>query len=279
MISKDKNKEFFKLLENVNSFSHAYLFETNSIKEAYPFILKFAKKILCDNHYIDQSECGECNICSLIDEGSYSDFYLINPDTIGINKDEIEKLFHVFQGKSLKEHGRRVYVIYGIERLDEYLSNKILKFLEEPAENVHALLITENKDKLLSTIKSRCQIIKIRVDDVEVSEEKYVIVAKFIDFLIKNGTKTIAYTNELWFNYFEERTDFKEGFNLIEKVLLDELNDRYNGNENKILTNLETYKILNIIGITDKLSRLINNNVNLNLLIDRYIIEVTKEVK
>ena len=79
MISKDKNKEFFKLLEDVNSFSHAYLFETNSIKDAYPFVLKFAKKILCENHYIEQDKCGECNICHLIDEGSYSDYYLINP--------------------------------------------------------------------------------------------------------------------------------------------------------------------------------------------------------
>ena len=56
MISKDKNKEFFKLLEDVNVFSHAYLFETNSIKDAYPFILMFAKKILCDNHYINQDK-------------------------------------------------------------------------------------------------------------------------------------------------------------------------------------------------------------------------------
>ena len=99
MISKDKNKEFFKLLESVTSFSHAYLFETNSIKDAYPYVLMFAKKILCDNHYIEQSQCGDCNICHLIDEGNFSDFYLINPDTVGINKDEIDKLFRIFQGK------------------------------------------------------------------------------------------------------------------------------------------------------------------------------------
>ena len=166
MISKDKNKEFFKLLEEVNVFSHAYLFETNSLDEAYPFVLKFAKKILCENHYIEQEKCGECNICHLIDEGSYSDFYLINPETVGINKEEIDKLFHVFQGKSLKENGKRVYVIYGFERLDEYVSNKILKFLEEPSDNIHALLMTENANKLLSTIKSRCQNIKIRVENL-----------------------------------------------------------------------------------------------------------------
>ena len=278
MISKDKNQEFFKLLEDVKSFSHAYLFETNSIKDAYPYVLKFAKKILCENHYFDKESCEECNICHLIDEGNYSDFYLINPDTVGINKEEIDKLFHVFQGKSLKENGRRVYIIYGIERLDEYVSNKILKFLEEPADNIHALLITENPNKLLSTIKSRCQNIKIKVDNVEISDEKMEFIVKFLDFLFKNGNKTIAYTSELWFNYFEERSDFFEAFSLIEKVLLDEINLRYN-NEQKLFSNINLNILLKIVLITDKLSNLINNNVNLNLLIDRYIIEVSKEVK
>lgn len=278
MINKDKNREFFKLLEEVNVFSHAYLFETNSLKDAYPFVLMFAKKILCDNHYINQDNCGECNICHLIDEGSYSDYYLINPDTIGINKEEIDKLFRVFQGKSLKENGRRVYVIYGIERLDEYVSNKILKFLEEPSDNIHALLITENANKLLSTIKSRCQNIKIKVDNVLVSEENREIVVKFLDFIFKNGNKTIAYTNELWFNYFEERKDFQEAFMLIEKVLLEEINLRYS-DEKELFAQIKLDNLLNIVLITDKLSRLINNNVNLNLLIDRFIIEVVKEVK
>ncbi len=278
MISKDKNKEFFKLLEDVKSFSHAYLFETNSIKEAYPYVLMFAKKILCENHYITKDHCGECNICHLIDEGNYSDFYLINPDTVGINKEEIDKLFHAFKGKSLKENGRRVYIIYRIERLDEYVSNKILKFLEEPSDNIHALLITENANKLLSTIKSRCQNIKIKIDEVEVSLEKMEIVTKFLEFLFKNGFKTIAYTNELWFNYFEERSDFMEAFTLIEKVLLDEINLRYQ-EKSENFKNIELDKLLSIVLITDKLSRLINNNVNLNLLIDRFIIEVTNEVK
>lgn len=279
MINKEKNKEFFKLLEDVHRFSHAYLFETNSINEAYPYVLMFAKKILCDNHYVNHDKCGDCNICHLIDEGSYSDFYLINPDTVGINKEEIDKLFKVFQGKSLKEGGRRVYIVYGIERLDEYVSNKILKFLEEPADNIHALLITENQNKLLSTIKSRCQTIRINVDNVEVSDEKVEIVTKFLDFLFKNGTKTIACTHELWFNYFEERSLFKEAFALIEKVLLDEVNNRYINGENIRFKNLSIDNLLNVSFITDRLSRFIGNNINLNLLIDRYIIEVTKEVK
>ena len=276
MINKDKNKEFFKLLEDVTNFSHAYLFETNSLNDAYPFVLKFAKKILCDNHYTTYDKCGECNICHLIDEGNYSDFYLINPSTIGINKEEIDKLFRNFQGKSLKENGRRVYVIYGVERLDEYVSNKILKFLEEPSENIYALLITENKNKLLSTIKSRCQIVKLMVEDVKISDDIKENVVKFLDFLFKKGNETIAYTNELWFNYFEERSSFKEAMGIIEVILL---NKRYNNENNILFNHINVDKLIKIVTITENLSKLINNNINLNLLIDRFIIEVTCEVK
>lgn len=279
MINKDKNKEFFKLLEEVNNFSHAYLFETNSLQDAYPFVLMFAKKILCDNHYIEYDKCDECNICHLIDEGNYSDFYLINPSTVGINKEEIDKLFYNFQGKSLKENGRRVYLIYGFERLDEYVSNKILKFLEEPSDNIYALLMTENANKLLSTIKSRCQTIKIKVEDVNISLEIEEKVIKFLTFLFKNGYETIAYTNELWFNYFEERSSFKEALSAIEAILIKEINKRYAKKEDILFKDIKVDKLINIVTITDKLSRFINNNINLNLLIDRYIIEVTKEVR
>ena len=279
MIDKDKNKELFKLIEDVKVFSHAYLFETNSIEDAYHYVLTFAKKILCNNHYTNQERCGDCNICHLIDEGNYDDFYLINPDTIKINKEEIEKLFKVFQGKSIKENGRRVYVIYGVERLDEDVSNKILKFLEEPYDNIHALLITENANKVLSTIKSRCQKIKINVDSVSVFSSNVEEITKFLEFLFKNGTKTIAYANELWFNYFEERALFKDAFGTIEKILLEEVNNRFLNSKSVKFETLSVDNLLNISFITNKLSRLIENNINLNLLMDRYIIEVSKEVK
>ena len=163
--------------------------------------------------------------------------------------------------------------------MDEYVSNKILKFLEEPLENIHAILITENKNKLLSTIISRCQIIKINVDNVVISQEKYEYAYKFFDYLLNNGNKTIAYTNELVFEHFEDKVQFKELFTFIEKIILDEINNRYMDDSNSKYKNVSLNSLIKIIQITDKLSRLINNNINLNLLIDRYIIEITKEVK
>jgi len=64
----------------------------------------------------------------------------------------------------------------------------------------------------------------------------------------------------------------------MEKVLLEEINLRYKDEKN-LFSQINLDNLMNIVLIIDKLSRLINNNVNLNLLIDRFIIEVVKEVK
>ncbi len=277
MISREKNQDFFKLLEEVKHFSHAYLIETNSLEEAFPLVVKLGKKMICQNTYKIEENCNDCNVCHLIDEGIYSDFYVINPLTVGINKEEIEKLLKVFQTKSLNENGKRVYLVYGFERCDEYISNKILKFLEEPAPNIHALLMTENANKILPTIKSRCQSVKLKVDNVVVSSEKKEKVIKFLDFLFKNKTETIAYINELWFNLFIERTDVSEGFLLIEEVLLEEINLRYNG-ESNLFPCLGINNLLNVVKITENLNKIMHNNVNLNLIMDRFIIEVSNEI-
>lgn len=277
MISREKNQDFFKLLEDVKQFSHAYLIETNSLEEAFPLVVKLGKKIICQNTYKIEENCKDCNVCHLIDEGIYSDFYVINPLTVGINKEEIEKLLKVFQTKSLNENGKRVYLVYGFERCDEYISNKILKFLEEPAPNIYALLMTENANKILPTIKSRCQSVKLKVDNVVVSSEKKEKVIKFLDFLFKNKTETIAYINELWFDSFIERTDVSEGFLLIEEVLLEEINLRYNG-ESNFFSCLGINNLLNVVKITENLNKIMHNNVNLNLIMDRFIIEVSNEI-
>lgn len=277
MIEKDKNFEFFKLLEDVENFSHAYLFETNDIAKAYPLILKFAKKIICPHHYINDEECGECNICHLIDENNYDDFILINPETMAINKSELDKLFLSFSSKSINENGHRVYIIYGVERMSSYVSNKILKFLEEPEGNIHALLITQNSNMILPTIKSRCQHIRIKVD-ISLENQDESVAFKFLNGLFKNKLMMIAYENSYVLNWCDSKEKLVSFFQEIEDLIVQEIDYRYlNGKENNFAT-VKTNKLMKIISITDKLSKLVNVNANLNLLVDRYIIEIVEAV-
>lgn len=46
--------------------------------------------------------------------------------------------------------------------MNDYASNSLLKFLEEPESNIYAFLITTNINKILPTIKSRCQVLSIQ---------------------------------------------------------------------------------------------------------------------
>ncbi|MCL2444505.1 hypothetical protein FWD07_00070 [Candidatus Saccharibacteria bacterium] len=70
-----------------------------------------------------------------------------------------------------KQAGRQVFLLVGTEKMGEVAQNKFLKLLEEPAENVGFVFLTEDSGNLLETVKSRAQIFRVtRISDKE-SEE------------------------------------------------------------------------------------------------------------
>ena len=272
--------DFNNLTSNITSFSHAYLFDVNSLEKAFPYIKEFAKRIIFQNVNNDSIN----DIEYKIDHDEFDDFYVVNPDTIGIATVEIEKLLNYMQTKSLREDGRRVYVIYGFERLSRDVSNKILKFLEEPSDNIYALLMTENIDQILSTIVSRCQILTLSFN-LDVENNVYRI--KMLDFLNELMIKkkqTIAYVNDYFKEIITSRNDFYNSFCDIEWIISNNIRKKCltNCDEALLLTKLDYLNIDSltyILDITNRLKSLIKQNINLNLLLDRYIIEVSEELK
>ncbi len=63
-----------------------------------------------------------------------------------------------FLGKKPLEAKRSIVIIEDVEKMNEAASNALLKTLEEPKSGLF-ILITESQEKLLSTIRSRCQIV------------------------------------------------------------------------------------------------------------------------
>lgn len=55
----------------------------------------------------------------------------------------------------------KIFIINGIDVSTDEAQNKLLKILEEPPKNVYFLLSAKSEDRVLSTIKSRCDKIKI----------------------------------------------------------------------------------------------------------------------
>lgn len=70
------------------------------------------------------------------------------------------------------EGGYKVMIIWAADKMNTEASNKILKILEEPTDKTVFILISENEEDLLQTIKSRCQTINFsKITEKEIATE------------------------------------------------------------------------------------------------------------
>ena len=77
-----------------------------------------------------------------------------------IGVDEAENIVKKLSLKAF-EGNFKVMLIWMADKMNTATSNKLLKLLEEPPEKTILLLITENEDQILDTIKSRCQVVNV----------------------------------------------------------------------------------------------------------------------
>ncbi|MDR2971144.1 MAG: DNA polymerase III subunit delta [Bacteroidales bacterium] len=70
---------------------------------------------------------------------------------------------NIIQQNSIQsyEGGYKIFIFWGLDKLYHAAAPKLLKTLEEPEKNTLFILLTENQDKILSTILSRTQLVKI----------------------------------------------------------------------------------------------------------------------
>lgn len=290
---KEVQPHAYHLLKNtlqMNKPSHAYLFEVNGYDDYYNFVKTFVKELLILN--IESQE--ECNlICEKVDNNVFSEFKVISADGLWIKKEQIDELQKEFKNKSL-ESQRKVYIIRDAEKLNNSSANSLLKFLEEPSENIVAILLTNNSYQLLPTIKSRCQIVKLRRtsfdlidellddDNVEENLEKAI---SFIEYYEKNKKRTLLYIKSKWHNFFSDKDKLLLGFKLMILIYKDLLNFKLNhqllypqySHIIAELSNLSTtHQILNKINTLVELEKQIKYNVNSFLLMDKLIIEFGK---
>ncbi len=71
----------------------------------------------------------------------------------------VEDATDIVKSLALKsyEGGYKVMIIWMAEKMNIAASNKILKLLEEPLENTLFILIAEDEEDIIQTIRSRCQ--------------------------------------------------------------------------------------------------------------------------
>ena len=124
-----------------NKINHAYLFEGIDGVGKSTFAKEFAKYLLKTEH-IENSP----------------DYIDIEPQGASI---KIAQIRNLQTDVIIKPHGDyKIYVINNAEKMTMESQNALLKTLEEPPIYVIIILITNNKNSLLDTIKSRCDIVK-----------------------------------------------------------------------------------------------------------------------
>lgn len=75
-----------------------------------------------------------------------------------IGVDEAQEIVKTLSLKSF-EGGYKVMIIWMAERMNIAASNKLLKLIEEPPEKTLLILITEDEEQIMQTIRSRCQVV------------------------------------------------------------------------------------------------------------------------
>ena len=71
----------------------------------------------------------------------------------------------------------KIAIIWMAEKLNVQCANKLLKLIEEPPEKTLFILIAENQEELLTTIRSRCMLVK--VPKIAMQELQDALVQKF----------------------------------------------------------------------------------------------------
>ncbi len=140
--------------------SHAYLLSGEPGTPLLACAKYLAKSLLCDNP--SPLACNTCFTCLRLDEGNYADFILLDGSQKTIKKDDIQRIESTFEKKALESKGIMIYIIHLVENMTIEAINSLLKFLEEPTDNIYAFLTTENELKVLPTIISRCQKLPLR---------------------------------------------------------------------------------------------------------------------
>jgi len=152
---------------------HAYLFEGPEGVGKELTARALAARLLCETENLapDADACGDCRACRLLAGDNHPDYHLIHRGLHKLHPDRsIRASKGLFLGVDLIRHflispatikpnlGRRhVFVIRDAERMNDEAQNALLKTLEEPPGQTCLILVSASAERLLPTIRSRCQ--------------------------------------------------------------------------------------------------------------------------
>lgn len=125
-------------------------------------ILRLSKWLMCQQRQ-GINNCNRCHGCNLMQANTHPDWYKLVPEkneiTLSVNiiREIIKKICNFG-----KLGGAKIIWLPNIEHLNIFSSNALLKIIEEPPINTWFFLTTNNYNKILPTLRSRCIILYLR---------------------------------------------------------------------------------------------------------------------
>ncbi len=261
-----------KTIKENQKISHAYFIETNGYKNYLDFVKYMIKLILCSTLTNNKEKT---KIINAIDHNNYPDIQYIYPEGNYIKKEQLLNLEKEFSKKSMLDN-KLIYVINEAEKLNDSSANTILKFLEEPEENIIAIIVANNRYKVIETILSRCQIISLSNNNINIDINDYT--EEFLNDLIK--TKKLIINYDLYLeNLFSDKKSSIDTLENIELLFYNYLNEYTISKSMKtLLDQSKNEDIIKYILIINDFKNKLEYNLNIKLWLMNLIVELL-EVK
>jgi DNA polymerase-3 subunit delta' len=139
------------------AMTHAWLFTGPPGSGRSVAARAFTAALLCPD-----GGCGQCAACRQVRAGTHADLLVVKPEGLTYSVKQTRDL--VLKAAGAPTGGRwRVVVFEDADRCTEQAANALLKAIEEPAPRTVWLLCTPTAEDLVTTIRSRCRVVTLRV--------------------------------------------------------------------------------------------------------------------
>jgi len=251
-----------------NKLAHAFLLESNDTEKCYFDVLEFIKSICREK--VDEG----INTDVLIDNNSLPSLIVIEPDGQNIKKEQILDMMEKFSTKPVYTENN-FYIVKNSERFNGSSANTLLKFLEEPEDNIIGIFITNNKETVINTIRSRCQLFTVYYDldiDSKLDDEVLTDVKLYLNSIYKNN-EDIIYNRTHMSGLYKERNDWEIFF----RTMLYYLKDCIISNRKdkiEMVKSIFQDNLVKIIVYIEEIIKYIKSNCNIDLVLDKFVIEM-----
>ena len=259
-------KQITKALDK-GFLSHAYLIETNnnSVDVVKKYVLFLVEKIYEDSYKNNSVTIDKDKLFHLIENNEFPDYIEVYPINNQIKKEQLLFIKDEFANKSLY-NTKKVYVVFDCEKMNVNSANTILKFIEEPSDDIVAIFVTSNQYNILDTIRSRCQAVRLQYEeknDITFSDD----LLEFVDDINNRKDNDLM----LKFNYYNSNmfkdkslaTDFMRDLLKYFETLL-----------NKKSSNDSLEDLVSIISILENELKKLKYNVNMKLWLDNLLLSL-----